>query len=392
MNKPDSSIIVVGAGVFGAAAAWELALRGHPVQLIDPGPLPHPEASSTDISKVIRMDYGADQFYARMAERALEGWDAWNRSTDPPLYHQDGFLILAGEAMAPGGFEHDSHATLASMGHPVERLANGSVEARFPGWSGTLYPDGYLSHRAGWAESGNVVSWMLAQAQRAGVEVLDGEAMVELVEVGSRVTGVRTASNRVISADVVVVAAGAWTPFLLPWLDGILTCVGQPVFHFLPSDPSPFAPDRFPPWAADMGRTGWYGFPAQPDGRVKVANHGAGIAVDPRQEKLVPPEWEGRFRAFLSAARPDLADAPVIKTRLCLYSDTFDGDFLIDHDPERNGLVVASGGSGHGFKFAPVLGSLIADVVEGKANPWAERFRWRALGVHRREAARADAR
>lgn len=390
MNKPDSSIIVVGGGVFGAAAAWELALRGHPVQLIDPGPLPHPDASSTDISKVVRMDYGSDGFYARMAERALEGWDRWNGGTHPPLYHQDGFLILASDTMAQGGFEHDSHATLTSMGHPVERLANGSVEHRFHGWSGTQYPDGYFSRRAGWAESGNVVGWMLAQAARAGVEILDGQAMAELVDDGSRVTGVRTTSDRVIRADGVVIAAGAWTPFLLPWLDGILSCVGQPVFHFLPSDPGLYTPDRFPPWAADIGRTGWYGFPAQPDGRVKVANHGAGIPVDPRQEKRVPEGWEARFRTFLADARPDLADSPVIETRLCLYSDAFDGNFLIDHDPDRSGLVVASGGSGHGFKFAPILGPLIADVVEHRSNPWASRFRWRARGERQHEAARAE--
>ena len=73
--------------------------------------------------------------------------------------------------------------------------------------------------------------------------------------------------------------------------------------------------------------------------------------------------------------------APIVGRRLCLYSDSWDGDFLIDHDPERRGLVVATGGSGHGFKFAPSLGPIIADVVERRENPWAERFRWRARGA-----------
>lgn len=389
MIQPDSSIIVVGAGVFGAASAWELALRGHRVQLIDPGPLPHPDASSTDISKMVRMDYGADRLYAQMAELALTAWDAWNHHAESPLYHEDGFLILAGESMLPGGFEHDSHEMLLSMGQPVERLARGRVEERFPGWSGTAYPDGYFSRRSGWAESGNAVHWMLTQARKAGVEVVAGEAVSELEQVGSEVTGVRTESGRVVKGNAVVVSAGAWTPILVPWLEGVLTCVGQPVLHFLPLDPARFAPGRFPPWAADIGRTGWYGFPAQPDGRVKVAHHGRGIPIDPRTEKVVPGGWEERFRTFLAEARPDLADAPVVETRLCLYSDAFDGDFLIDHDPERHGLIVASGGSGHGFKFAPVLGPLIADVVEGKANPWASRFRWRTEGESRCEAARA---
>ena len=79
------------------------------------------------------------------------------------------------------------------------------------------------------------------------------------------------------------------------------------------------------------------------------------------------PEEEARVREFLGDSLPPLADAPIVHRRLCLYCDTFDGDFWIDHDPERPGLVVAAGDSGHGFKFAPMIGGLIADVVEGKA-------------------------
>ena len=71
-----------------------------------------------------------------------------------------------------------------------------------------------------------------------------------------------------------------------------------------------------------------------------------------------------------------------------MYCDSVDGDFLIDRDPERDGLVVASGGSGHAFKFAPLLGEIVADVLEGRANRWADRFRWRPSGPQRAEDAR----
>ena len=95
------------------------------------------------------------------------------------------------------------------------------------------------------------------------------------------------------------------------------------------------------------------------------------------------------MRAFLGDSLPPLADAPIVHRRLCLYCDTFDGDFWIDHDPDRPGLIVAAGDSGHGFKFAPILGALIADVVERRPNDWAPRFRWRSRGPDRREAARS---
>ena len=113
-------VIVVGAGAFGASAALELRRRGHRVTLIDPGPLPHTLAASTDISKVIRMDYGADEFYMELMEQALQGWDAWNQAWEQPLYHQSGVLFLAAQELAAGQYEGDSHALLQRRGHAPE--------------------------------------------------------------------------------------------------------------------------------------------------------------------------------------------------------------------------------------------------------------------------------
>jgi glycine/D-amino acid oxidase-like deaminating enzyme len=109
-------------------------------------------------------------------------------------------------------------------------------------------------------------------------------------------------------------------------------------------------------------------------------------ADDPR---TVLPAEEARFRAFVGQYLPALAGAQIVATRLCLYCDTFDGDFWIAPDPARAGLIVAAGDSGHAFKFAPVLGGLIADAIEAKPNPWSSRFRWRTRGSDANEAARA---
>ena len=94
-------------------------------------------------------------------------------------------------------------------------------------------------------------------------------------------------------------------------------------------------------------------------------------------ERVVTADDERDLRAFLKSTIPSLADAPIVYTRICMYSDTNDGDFWIAPDPERPNVIVATGDCGHGFKFAPVLGEIVADAVEGKANPMLKKFRWR---------------
>jgi glycine/D-amino acid oxidase-like deaminating enzyme len=378
-------VAVVGGGVFGVTAALELARRGHEVALFDPGPLPHPHASSTDISKLVRMDYGADDLYTDLGELARDGWLRWNREWDEPLYHETGLVVMAGRPMQRGSYELESYERLVARGHAPERLDSAELAARFPVWNARSYPDGYFNPHAGWAASGKVVARLAAELEPAGVELRGGVA--SLVESGSRVVGVVAAGGERYDADVVLVAAGAWTPVLVPHLADRLAPIGQPVFHFAPSDPESFSPPRFTCFTADISRTGWYGFPLV-DGVVKVGNHGPGRRVHPDEPREVTPEEVAWCREFLAGTFPSLASARLVATRLCLYSDSFDGDFFVGRDPERPGLVVASGDSGHGFKFAPVLGEVVADVVEGRENRFAERFAWRALGERAAEDAR----
>jgi glycine/D-amino acid oxidase-like deaminating enzyme len=384
----EPTVIVVGAGVFGASAALELRRRGHAVTLIDPGPLPHSLAASTDISKVIRMDYGADEFYMQLMEQALDGWEMWNSSWEQPLYHPTGVLFLAAGPLAEGQYEGDSFALLQRRGHNPEHLTAADLAGRFPAWNAEAYPEGYFNPRGGWAESGEVVAHLIAEGKLLGVKVRAGEPVVELLEQSGRTVGVRTAGGSEHRGDWVVVAVGAWSPVLLPELAEFMWPVGQPILHFHVDEPEAYQPPHFVVWTADVANTGWYGFPALPDGTLKIANHGPGRRIHPDAPRQVEPEEEERFRRFLHQALPGAAEAPLTTARLCLYCDTWDGGFWIDRHPQRSGVVVASGGSGHGFKFAPVLGPLIADVVEGKPNRFAHRFAWRAKGQIKTEAAR----
>jgi glycine/D-amino acid oxidase-like deaminating enzyme len=388
---------VVGAGVFGLAAALELRRRGHAVTLVDPGPLPHPLAASTDISKVIRMEYGPDQLYTELGERAREGWLAWNQEQaargEEPLFHETGLLMVSRDPMTAGGFEYESWTLLRRRGHAPERMDHVTVRSRFPAWSGAPYRDGFFHAKGGYAESGRAVAVMARRAGEIGVTLMVGGQVASLVERSGQVTGVRDASGREIGADHVLVAAGAWTAKVVPELAPSIRATGHPVFHLRPRDPGVFHPERFPVFTADISRTGYYGFPLNRDGVVKIGNHGVGTAIDPDAARFVPAQAFDRLRLFLADTFPALADAEIVYHRLCLYADTQDGDFWIARDLARPGLTVASGDSGHGFKFAPVLGAVIADGVEGRANPVLERFKWRpdVRLEHGREAARRHA-
>jgi glycine/D-amino acid oxidase-like deaminating enzyme len=192
------------------------------------------------------------------------------------------------------------------------------------------------------------------------------------------VSGIALDGGKRIAGDFVVMAVGAWTPYLLPFTKKFFRASGQPVFHLKPQQPELFAPDRFPVFGADITTTGYYGFPINRDGVVKVANHGHGREMSPESpERAVTPEDEKNLREFLSSTFPALANAPIVYSRVCMYCDTHDGHFWIARDPERQGLIIAAGDCGHGFKFAPVLGEIIADAVEEKPNPILQKFRWR---------------
>ncbi|MEQ2005600.1 MAG: FAD-dependent oxidoreductase [Limisphaerales bacterium] len=371
------SIVIVGAGVFGLTAALELRARGWRVTVIDPGPVPTPTAASTDISKVVRMDYGADALWTGLGRESLTRWAEWNRESGESLFHNDGFLVLSRAPMQPGGFEFESFKLLTAQRERLGRLDSAAVARRYPAWAADKYPDGYLNPTGGWAESGKVIAWLAMKARREGVEVFENCAFDRLLENGSRVVGAQAKDGREFRTDLTLLATGAWTPTLLPELADVMWATGQPVLHFRVANPVEWQAPRFPVWAADIGRTGWYGFPALTDGTLKVANHGPGRRVHPDAPREVSPDDEPRFRAFLGDTFPALADAPLIGTRLCLYCDTFDGNFWLDHHPQRPGLFVAAGDSGHAFKFAPVLGWLIADAVERKEGIAMKRFTWR---------------
>src|SRR5438094_5848071 len=373
-----SRVIVVGAGINGVTAAIELKKRGHSVALMDPGPLPHPLAASTDISKAVRAAYGADEEYTDLAEHSIKRWREWNREFGTQFYHEVGVMFVRRREMKPGDFEHESFKVMEHRGHEVERMNSPRTWKRFPAWNPELYRDRVLELEAGYAESGRVVASLIGHAKSLGVELREGAQFSQLDQDDDRVKGIVLEDGQRFASDAVVMTVGAWTPYLLPFTKKFFCSSGQPVFHVKPREPELFAPERFPVCGADITTTGSYGFQITPDGVVKIANHGRGREMSPESpERAVTPEDEKNLREFLSSTFPALADAPIVYSRICMYCDTHDGHFWIAREPEREGLVIAAGDCGHGFKFAPVLGEIIADAVEEKPNPILQKFSWR---------------
>ncbi len=377
-----TDVLVLGAGIFGVTAARELHDRGYRVRLIDAGTVPNPLAASTDISKVCRLEYGSDG--ARMAdmEHARAGWIEWNAAFGEELFCETGVLIATAAAMEFGGFEAESWAMLRERGHTPERVRSEDWGRRFPAWRAGCFRDGFFHAKGGFARSARTVEVLVRELRRRGVDVQENRPIARLLQCDGRTVGAVDASGAELRADAVVLAAGSWTQKLCADLAPSLQATAHPIFHLRPRDPELFQADRFPVFTADIARTGFYGFPLE-RGVVKLALHAGGILLD-RQSAAPEPAGEvlaaqvDTLRGFLAENLPALADAELVATRLCPYSETRDADFWISRSPGDEGLCVAAGGSGHAFKFAPLLGAWIADALEGRGNSGSARIRWRS--------------
>ncbi len=381
MAKHD--FLVLGAGIFGLTTAIELRQRQFSVGVLNPGRIPHPLAASTDISKVVRMEYGTDPEYLDLVADCLPVWRAWNELFGETLYHETGFLVLARQGLDGDQttFEGASYHQLLKKGYHPERLNPALLAQRFPAFATAPYTDGFYHPLGGWAEAGRVVEALAGYARQLGVDICENQTAEQIFTVNNCVTGVTTREGGRFAAGHIVVCAGNFTPYLVPELKPYMRITGHPVFHLKPPRPERFAFPDFTVFAADISNTGWYGFPLHPrEGVVKVANHGPGLELHPEHdERVVYEQDHHRLRQFLEVSIPALAGAPVVYTRRCCYTDTLDGHFWIDRHPEIEGLTIGSGGSGHAFKMAPALGSMIAAAALGEPQPRAARYRWRHL-------------
>ena len=369
------TVAVVGAGVFGSAAALELALRGHRVALFDAEAVPAPRAASTDVSKAIRRVWytGDKECYVDLVERSADRWHAWERATGRHVLHRTGHLSIARDA-GPGSELYESVDALRSRGAvEVQELDAPTLRRRFPQFTIADDEVGVYDPWGGYLESTAAVRMIVDLAGDAGVTVRERTPVAAVEErAGAATVRVDSAEQ---AFDRVVVAAGAWIGRLLPELARPLTVTRQEMLLLPAPDPVSFSYPRMPTWGAEPGGEEWYGFPLLRDGSVKVARDRLGPAVDADVDRAGTAAFAADAEAMLRRRLPALAGSASACGRSCLYTMTPDAHFLVDTVPGTERLVVAGAGSGHAFKFGGVFGPLVAGVVEDRPDPAAERLR-----------------
>lgn len=370
------TVAIVGAGVFGAAAALELARRGHRVTVFDAGAVPAPRAASTDEAKAIRrVGYAGDKAgYVELVERSADRWHAWERQTGRHVLHRSGHLSIVRDA-APGSTMYESVHLLHDRGAvEVQVLSAAALRRRFPQFTVADGEAGVYDPWGGYLEGAAAVRMLVDLAVDSGVTLRERTAVAAVDEragaAAVRVDGVEHAFDRV------VVAAGAWIGRLLPALARRLTITRQELVLLpAPGDAAAFAYPRMPTWGAEPDGEQWYGFPLLREGYVRVARDRLGPAVDAGADRAGTVAFAADVEAMLRRRIPALAGSTGARGRSCLYTMTPDAHFIIDRVPGSERLVVAGAGSGHAFKFGGVLGPLIAGVVEGRPDPAGAPFR-----------------
>ncbi len=425
--SPPTSVLIVGSGVFGLSTALALARRrefAHASITVvdrstDPDLFPARDAASVDTSRIVRADY-SDPAYASLAAEAQEQWRTDDLGGEG-RYTECGLVLVADAPPSTAGlggkktgmdYVKSSWENVAAM----VAAADGSNHLRLlptpeaireaVGTGGASGSWGYCNQGSGWADADASMRWLHRRVRREGdgrVRFVSG-TVTGLRHQNGRVTAAELVDGSVLSADLTIVSAGAWTGTLVD-LAGRAAATGQVLAYMDLTEEEQAVLSRMP---VLLNMTSGL-FVIPPAGRVlKIARHAFGylnptlsthplpVSADAapaaqttisvplthvtQPSLAIPAEGEAALRSALKemAPLPALQDRPFAHTRLCWYSDTPTGDFLIDYHPSWEGLFIATGDSGHGFKFLPVIGDKIVDCVLGKRPAeFDEKWAWK---------------
>lgn len=362
MNSYD--VIVVGVGAMGSAACWELARRGVKVLGIEQFDIPHALGSSHGQSRMIRLAYYEHPDYVPLLRRAYELWDVLERESGQKLLHLTGGLYMG----RPQG-DVVSGALGAARLHGLEHelLSHGELARRFPMFRLPEDHVGVWEPQAGFLEPEKVIAAYAQGALMASAELHGREAVVEWGKSGQGVF-VRTDRARYEAARVIF-SSGAWSGKLLGELGVKLRVTRQPMAWFAPRRPELFGLGKFSVWGIEQPDGSLaYGFPIMPGfPGLKLARHGVGMDADADTvQRGMLPRDEQECREIINRYLPD-ADGPLLAMRICMYTYSPDSHFIIDRHPGNDRAYIACGFSGHGFKFASVMGEVLADLATAGA-------------------------
>lgn len=391
-------ILIVGAGVFGLGTAYALAQRPEykqaKITVLERVDFPAADGSSIDSSRIIRADY-EDLVYARLMKETMPHWlGEWG---EEGRFTQSGLAIISNgkgsgaDTFLEGALKNVTEKLGLKVGSEVTVFEDEQGARKVMGTTaGLVGTKGYVNWTSGWAHAEDGIKYMRKRIEALNrVQFRKAEVKRLIYQGDNEVLGVELTSGEKLTADLTVLATGAWTPKLID-LRGIASATGQVLTYV---DISEEEEKRFSQKGQPVllcENDGLFIIPPR-NGKLKVARHGYGYAnpvTIPHPEKPetsgetitvslprtklddpdmdIPAEGKAICREFLKNCIPSLADRPFTYTRICWYTDTPTGDWLITHHPKYKGLFVATGGSGHGYKFLPTIGERIVDVLQSR--------------------------
>jgi sarcosine oxidase len=357
MSNPD--VIVVGLGAMGTSACYHLARRGVRVLGLERFDIPHNLGSSHGFSRMTRMAYWEHPDYVPLLKSAYRLWHELEIQAGVKLIYVTGGLQIgptSGEMVSSSLRSAETHG----LSHHV--LSRDEIRWEYPQFN---VPDdftGLIDNDAGFILCEDAVSAQAVLAMQYGAELHGREAVIDF---SSDQHAVKVTTSRgVYEAEKLIFCGGAWTDRLVRDL-GIPLRVSRQVLAWVwPKSPELFSTPRLPVWAVEHSGEIHYGFPMMVRSPgFKLATHSAGETADPDQvNREISSADEQTVRPFLREFLPE-ADGPLLSMRTCLYTNSPDGNFILDRHPKNDRVLFACGFSGHGFKFAPVIGQALADLA-----------------------------
>ncbi|RKD93755.1 N-methyl-L-tryptophan oxidase [Halopiger aswanensis] len=365
-------VVVIGVGGMGSATTYHLAERGLDVVGLERYDIPHTMGSSHGITRIIRRAYYEHPDYIPLIERAYDLWDDLAEETGRDVIHRTGSIDAGpeGNVVFEGSLrsceEHDI---------PHEVLTSAEVAERFPGYD---LPEG---HKALYQPDGGFVVPEQAivghaeAAQAAGAEVRARERVLDWEPTPDE--GVRVETDRdTYEADAMVLAAGAWNYKFTDALEGLAVPERQVLGWFQPERPATFEPDNFPVWNLKVPEGRFYGLPIYDVPGMKLGKyHHFDEDVDPDEYDREPNREDERLlREVVENYFPGAA-GPTMRLATCMFTNSPDEHFILDTLPDHPQVAVGAGFSGHGFKFASVIGEILADLAaDGETDHPIEMF------------------
>jgi sarcosine oxidase len=383
----QADVAVIGVGAMGSMALWRLAARGARVVGFERSEPGHDRGSSHGESRIIRTAYYEGPQYVPLVQDAFILWRRLERESGTSLLTMTGALMIG---RPDGGLVSGTLSSVREHGLAHELLDVGQMRERYPQHRLVSGEVAVYEEAAGFLRPEEAIRAAVRRAESLGATVLR-RTPVEKVETGTQ--GVRvTAGGWTYQVGHAVVSVGAWLGGFLPELQVPLTVERQVVGWFPLRAPELYSPQRCPVFMheTETGRYR-YGFPSLDGATVKMAVHHEGTTTSPdevdrtaRPEDLAPVQ--SFVREWLVGVEP-----VAVRSQVCLYTNTPDAHFVVGSLPGVPALTVLGGFSGHGFKFAPVMGDVAADLaLQGRTDYPIELFEPRrfsaGLPLHRDQA------